>query len=85
MDKSSNHIKSLKALNQRRLVAYPREKTFKIFIGHCKKNKYLRTELLVLLIESYIDKLPESEKNECLELYRTLFIKNESLNLEDGS
>lgn len=66
--KVSTHALSLRALNRRRLVAYPSEKNFKIFTSHCKENKYLRTELLVLLIDSYIERLPKEEKEKYLNI-----------------
>ena len=72
----SNHTLSLRALNKRRLVAYPSEKNFKIFVGYCKKNEYLRAELLVLLIDNHVSKLSDSDKKECMVVYESL--KNES-------
>lgn len=70
--KKPSTINALKSLNLRRIVCFPRNRHFAIFIVHCLKSNCKRSQMLVEIVEKSIEQLPEKTQNEYLEIFKTL-------------
>ena len=64
--------KSLESANERRLVGYPNNRLFALFIAHCHYNGVVRAEMVTKIIEKELESISDSKKTEYLNLFKTL-------------
>jgi len=67
--RSISHKKRLKELNDRRIVAYPKQSHFDLILGYCESNEIKRTKLFESLISAFIKSLSPYERKK----YRKIF------------
>lgn len=61
-----------KNINHRRLLCYPSEKNVAIFVAICFKSNKRKAGLMHEMFKNSINKLTDKQKEEYLELYKSL-------------
>lgn len=63
---------AIKDANSRRLLCFPNKRNFAIFIAICHKSNKKRATLMHEMLKSFLSKLTEQQRDEYLELYKSL-------------
>ena len=66
---------SLKQLLDRRMAFYPGDREKSIFIAYCFNKGRKKAELLREVVRDFIDKIPETEQNNLLALYKEMTLE----------
>lgn len=69
---SERSKKSIKDANNRRLLAFPNQRNFSIFVAICYKSNKKKATLMHEMLKNFLSKLTEQQKEEYLELYKKM-------------